>query len=457
MPDCPQTIAQALEALAEGQPFEMPGGDSPVELAFRGFAAARQSDAVNRLDRAINVTVHANELSGVMAHVSVSSDNIGKATQTIAATSEELSASVNSIETSIHQIRGLSEGMRQSAGHSETATHEALASTKVTSEALARVSTNVSGVTAAVDQISSSIQQIDKISLQTKLLALNASVEAARAGDAGRGFAVVAKEVHSLSEHTSKMTHVIRSLVENLLEEVTRMTGSIREVSTAAEAERASLEASDRAMGALMEGIVGVDDGLSEISRSVSEQASAAGILAQGASTASNLAAENEQSVLRTRERIDNLVSLVGLELSEISKLDLPDMVPRLAKADHVIWKKRLAGMFAGDLALNSEELSDHRCCRLGKWYYSAASQAYQGSPAFRALERPHREVHDAGIAAAKAFNAGDRQEALRCLDRVETASAEVLHTLDQMLGPKGATPVKTIHGAMRAGARIAP
>lgn len=429
-----EEISAALEAIAKNQPFAVPQVAPQLGAAFETILAARQKDALSRLDRAIGISVHANELGTVMASVTSSSDKINRSTQTIAATSEELSASVTSIEQNIHQLRDLSQTMRENATNSTNATQDALEATRITTDSLTRVSENVEGLNAVARQISSAVLTIEEIALQTKLLALNASVEAARAGEAGRGFSVVAQEVRSLSEQTNAMTESIRNLVEGLETEMTKMSDSIDEVGTVSRRSRDSLDISNGAVKDLEGAIYGVDEGLSEITRSVTEQAAAAASLADVASTGSYLAGENERSVTHARQRIDDLVSAVGRELAEVTKTEVPDMVPRLAKADHVIWKKRLGDMFAGQLKLNAEELSDHHCCRLGRWYHGDASQGYRNLPSFRALEDPHRMVHEAGIAAARAYNGGDSDRALQHLDQVEQASNEVLSCLDRMI-----------------------
>lgn len=429
-----EAISATLEAIAKNQPFAVPQISPQIDAAFETVLRARQKETLSRLDRAIAISVHSNELGTVMAHMTSSSDKINRSTQTIAATSEQLSASVTTIEQNIHQLRDLSQTMRANAANSSSATREALGATQITSDSLARVSENVEGLNTVARQISSAVLTIEEIALQTKLLALNASVEAARAGEAGRGFSVVAQEVRSLSEQTNAMTESIRSLVEGLEIEVTKMSRSIDEVGAVSRRSRDSLATSDGAMTELAEAIFGVDEGLSEITRSVTEQAAAAASLADVASSGSYLAEENTQSVASARERIDALISAVGRELADVSKIEVPEMIPRLAKADHVIWKKRLTDMFSGLLKLDADELSDHHCCRLGRWYYGDGSLGYRELHSFHLLEGPHREVHEAGIAAARAYNSGDADLALHHLAEVEQASNDVLGCLSRMI-----------------------
>ncbi|MCA1908041.1 MAG: CZB domain-containing protein [Magnetospirillum sp.] len=105
-----------------------------------------------------------------------------------------------------------------------------------------------------------------------------------------------------------------------------------------------------------------------------------------------------------------------------------------LAKADHVLWKKRLVDMLIGRTALRAEELSSEQQCRLGKWYYGPGSMPFRSHPAFAALEEPHRQVHREGIEAVRAYNAGQVEIAMERIARVQQASLGVLANLDRLL-----------------------
>ena len=85
----------------------------------------------------------------------------------------------------------------------------------------------IDGISAQVGGILSILNEVEGIAKQTNLLALNAAIEAARAGEAGRGFAVVADEVRNLSEKTNKFSSQIRLLVGNVNDSLTNAEGSI--------------------------------------------------------------------------------------------------------------------------------------------------------------------------------------------------------------------------------------
>jgi methyl-accepting chemotaxis protein len=222
---------------------------------------------------------------------------------------------------------------------------------------------------------------IRKIAAKTNLLALNATIEAARAGEAGRGFGVVAGEVKNLSQQTSSATKEIEVVVDVIQQEMNDLN---RSLGTAAD----------------------------EISIHT---------------------ARSVQSVNHLIDTLSGIEKSVAACIAEIANLQLPGKVVKLAKSDHVVWKKRLINMMIGRERLNADELADHHQCRLGKWYDSVQDQKYLSNPAFAALVDPHMLVHAHGKEATRLFNAGNPEGALKEIEKVEEASKQVIHLLNEV------------------------
>jgi methyl-accepting chemotaxis protein len=89
--------------------------------------------------------------------------------------------------------------------------------------------------------------------------------------------------------------------------------------------------------------------------------------------------------------------------------------------------------MAVGRSRADASALTDHHSCRLGKWY-AAARERFDNVPAFRAIEPPHCEVHNCGIAAAKCFAANRLDEGMAHYRKLDAASAQVLRLLDELL-----------------------
>jgi methyl-accepting chemotaxis protein len=274
---------------------------------------------------------------------------------------------------------------------------------------------------------------IEAIASQTNLLALNATIEAARAGEYGKGFAVVAHEVKSLSQQTSKATEDIK-----LRSEMSRIVEAMSAGGAAVQTGTEEMQALAAKIDEAGQRTAIVSNKMDEISGILAEQNLAIDEVARGITTIAGLAIANVTAVKDVADAIGKSDKDIIQILGQLAELSFPNKIVTLANAGHVMWKKRLVDMSVGRVVLRAEELSDHHNCRLGKWYYSDASQAQRHETAFTHLEAPHAAVHQHGKAAAQLFNQGQLDQALAEIAKMEATSIEVLADLDRLRG--GAT-----------------
>ena len=261
-------------------------------------------------NNARQVASSADELLHASEQVANRARQQSDAAASMAAAVEEMAVSIDVVRDNANEAHSLSEEAGSLSEEGAAIIHNAANEMRKISEAVQSSSSIVEDLGHQSDQITSIVNTIKEIADQTNLLALNAAIEAARAGEQGRGFAVVADEVRKLAERTGLSTTEIADMVNKIQNgtrsAVSSMQSGVEQVSSGVELANQAGESITR----IREGALRVTQMVTGISDSIAEQSSAGNQIAQQLETIARMSEESAVAVRNTADAARELHSL---------------------------------------------------------------------------------------------------------------------------------------------------
>jgi len=296
-------VKGVCDTLAAGDLTQTSGVTSQDEP---GQMAQALDTAIGNLRRTVStIDASATSLAGAADRMSATANQIAGSAeegssqaQEVSAAAEEVSRSVDTVSAGSEQMGASIREISQNASEAARVAAEAVTITSATSDTM-----NKLGDSSA--EIGNVIKVITQIAEQTNLLALNATIEAARAGEAGKGFAVVASEVKDLAQETARATEDISRRVEAIQADTVGAVTAIEEISSVI----ARISDFQTTIASAVEEQTATT---AEMSRSVQEAATGTNEIAQKITAVAQAAQDTSQGVTETQQASTDLARMSG-------------------------------------------------------------------------------------------------------------------------------------------------
>jgi methyl-accepting chemotaxis protein len=435
--------AASMQAIANGsgnltERLDASGGDEIAALAgaYNAF--------VGKLEVTIDeIVATTNRLAAMVEHFSQLSEHTHAGTRRqqeqvaqVATAMTEMSATVHEVAQNTVDTADAALQVDGQANGGQAVVRQAMESINLLADDVGRAVERIRSVEQDSERIGSVLDVIRGIADQTNLLALNAAIEAARAGEQGRGFAVVADEVRTLAQRTQDSTREIQEMIESLQVGVVK-TVAVLEASKQQAGE--SVEQSSQAHAALVaitQSIDTITAMSSQIATAAEEQSAVAEDINRSVveitQVAEATAADAQGSVDETTNLAGAVDTLVGLTGQFQTGNGHRNALQR-AKSAHLAWKGKLRNFLDGHGGLDEKVAFSHHECGLGRWYDSVGMTEFGHLPEALAIEQPHKALHDTIRRIAELKARGDDAAAAQAYLKIEPLSEQIVALIDTL------------------------
>ena len=306
-------INAAVRAIEEDRDltFSVPGEESdPTARAFNQTMAAFAGLARQTRESAEDIANEAGGLADSARHT----DELARGQQSqasqAASSATEMSQSIQEVAASAQATAEAASTANDHANAGAGTVEQSVADSRKLGDAMSRAGDSVNQLADKAGNINKMVEVIRGISEQTNLLALNAAIEAARAGEAGRGFAVVADEVRNLAQRSHDSTEEIEQTISEVQEQTRTTVEQIEEARGVAATNAENMQSVNEAFQSVVGAVSDISERTSSIASATEEQSTAAEHIAETVETISGQGASLTSTAEQDSQRVETLREL---------------------------------------------------------------------------------------------------------------------------------------------------
>ena len=283
------------------------GAVQQVTTTMQGVASGAQetSGSAQRSSEAVH------ELAQAVDSIARGASEQARQIQTVAATASQMAAGVEQVAANAQSVVAASEQTRASAEHGAIAVRETVAGMTEIQQVVADAAHKVDELGKLSEKIGAVVETIDDIAEQTNLLALNAAIEAARAGEHGRGFAVVADEVRKLAERSQRETRAIGELIRDVQHGTRDAVQAMEAGSERVEAGAARADQAGTALDAILVAVESSTASIVEIAATAREMSAGARSVVEAMESISAVVEESSAATEEMAAQADQVTSAI--------------------------------------------------------------------------------------------------------------------------------------------------
>lgn len=446
------TLAPLDEATADQNLYQIYKRLQQGKQQFAELADKNLSSAMNISSLSLKVNDKCKHLWNISSDLSSLSEDITQTSKMTSSVTNEVTVAHDNLSKSIVDIAENTSSILEHIEQSDRDIEQIIDTASHTADASNLMKEDMNSLAALIGHMQEVVNSINAISSQTNLLSLNASIEAARAGDAGRGFAVVAEEIRKLAEETSDLTSRMGEFVNQVEVASKKSSDSVDTTVSALNEMNKGLEGIQKINRENLENLTQINEEITnlaatseEISSSISEINNQIGNLD---SEITNLSA-NAYAVKETGKQLNEVVE--PLESIELSMMESNHIIGEMttdyyymlnnqlliqqvtnAISAHTDWINALQNMVETESVDVIQ--TDATRCGFGHFYYAITPKNEKILSIWTAIEDKHRKLHHYGKQTITAIKSHQMSEAGNSYQQARMLSENLVHDFEAII-----------------------